>query len=109
MESNNFMIIKKENVFQKILKKLKTLFKKKEIDVIVERPNISTDSIEKEKFIDSLSVNVDFEIQSLKIKLDNGEIEAIDLTDEQIDKLQKIYDKEIAEKKLKLQNLKKSA
>lgn len=34
----------------------------------------------------------------LKIKLDNGEIKAIDLTDEQIDKLQEIYDKEIEKK-----------
>ena len=42
----------------------------------------------------------------LKIKLENGEVKAIDLTDEQIDELQKIYDKEIEEKKNKIKKLK---
>ncbi len=109
MNSNNSMIVRKENIFKKFFQKLKSLFIKEEINIIIPKSDVKRDTVKKEKFVNSIVVDVDFEIQALKVKLDNGEIKAIDLNDEQIDKLQAIYDKEIAEKKLKLQQLKKSA
>lgn len=63
----------------------------------------------KRDFLDSIRVEGDSEMVYLKIKLENGEIKAIDLTDEQIDELQEIYDKEIEEKKNKIKKLKSVA
>ena len=57
--------------------------------------------------MNSIKVQEDSGLIYLKMKLENNEIRAIDLTDEQIDKLQKIYDKEILEKQNKLNKLKK--
>ncbi len=99
-----------------MFEKLKSLFSENNDKNIVDtkqnsviEPKKSINSVAKDDFLNSLKVNVDLEIQTLKLKLDNGIINAIDLTDEQIDKLQEIYDKEIAEKKLKIQNLKRDA
>jgi hypothetical protein len=63
----------------------------------------------KDDFLNSLKVDVDYEIFTLKNKLEKEEIQVTDLNIEQIDKLQKIYDREIKEKLLKLKNLRKSA
>ncbi len=61
---------------------------------------------EKQKFLNSIKVQGDSEIIYLKMKLENNEIKATDLTDEQIAKLQKIYDREILEKQNKINRLK---
>lgn len=106
MKDNTALIVKKENIFQKIINKIKNrLYKNKEI--YNEKQIIVPKSIEesKKEFINNIKVTIDTEINMLKIKLDNGEIKAIDLTDEQIDKLQRIYDEEIENKKNKLQRM----
>lgn len=61
---------------------------------------------EKEKFLNSIKVQENSEIIYLKMKLENNEIKATDLTDEQIAKLQKIYGREILEKQNKINRLK---
>lgn len=106
MKDNTALIVKKENIFQKIINKIKNrLYKNKE--KINKEQIIIPKSIEelKKEFINNIKVTIDTKINTLKIKLDNGEIKAIDLTDEQIEKLQRIYDEEIEDKKNKLQKM----
>ena len=111
MNKNNSLEIKKEGFLSKIINKIKLLFGSKENDNLISivKENSKPEINLKERFAESLKVNVDLETLSLKMKLENNEIKAIDLTDEQIDKLQAIYDKEIQEKKNKLARLKQSA
>lgn len=90
--------------FHKLFNRFKEIFKKDTNTVMIPEKCLPEG---KTNFINSLKVSVDAELHSLKIKLYNGEIKAIDLTDEQIDKLQEIYDKEIEEKKKRLEELKK--
>ena len=68
--------------------------------------NNLNDYNKKNEFLNRIKVQVDSRSIYLKNKLDRGEIKAIDLTDEQIDELQKMYDKEITEKKRKIKRLK---
>lgn len=106
MKDNTALIVKKENIFQKIINKIKNrLYKNKE--KVNKEQIIIPKSIEesKKEFINNIKVTIDTEINMLKIKLDNGEIKAIDLTDEQIEKLQRIYDEEIENKKNKIQKM----
>lgn len=114
MDKNNSLEIKKEGFLKKIINKIKLLFGKKENDNFESNTNKVDQNKElksnlEDKFSQSLKVSVDLEIFSLKVKLENNEIRAIDLTDEQIDELQKIYDKEILEKQNKIKRLKETA
>ena len=114
-DSKNLMVVK-ESFFKKMLNKIKSLFKKEEfveetqIQEKVNVTNYQSETMNRNRdFLDSIRVVGNSEMVYLKIKLENGEVKAIDLTDEQIDELQKIYDKEIEEKKnkiLKLKNVK---
>lgn len=112
MEDKKDMIIFKESLFKRVLNKIKGIFGiKKEAGNIPEKVvpiNKFKESSEKQKndFINSIKVEEDSGIIYLKLKLENREIRAIDLTDEQIDELQEIYDKEIREKKEKIRRLK---
>ena len=111
---DKFLVTKKESFFKKVLKKIKYMFFKNKYESnLIEKENnfleldMEKKSASRGQFRNNLKADIDFEVQTLKVKLDNGEIEVIDLTDEQIDKLKKIYDREVAEKKLKLQRLRK--
>lgn len=112
--NNHFMIVKKESFFKKVLNKIKMFFKFETEDSFEIDNEIALKKDEKlmenttKNFLDNLKVQVDTQIYALKFKLENGEIRAIDLTDEQIDKLQKIYDEEIHVKKNRLATLKQS-
>lgn len=115
MKENNSLIIKKESWIKNIINKIKKVFFKNEKkDILTEKTrNIIIDEkseyYRKESFFKNIKVEIDTSIYALKIKLDNGEIKAIDLTDEQINKLQQLYDKEINEKKQRIKVLKQSA
>ncbi len=113
MNNNKSSMLLKESVLKKFLNKMKSLFKKEEIVEeikIREEINKNNDKSEttsrKREFFDSIRVEENSEMFYLKIKLENDEVKAIDLTDEQIDELQKIYDKEIEEKKNKIIKIK---
>ena len=113
MDNNKSLMIVKESFFKKFLNKIKGLFKKEEIiEEIKIQEEMDTNNYKSEttsrkrEFLDSIRVEENSEMIYLKIKLENGEVKAIDLTDEQIDELQKIYDKEIEEKKNKINKLK---
>ena len=116
MGNEKSLMVVKKSFFKKILNKIKSLFRKEEIigDIKfqeeVDTNNYKSETMSrKREFFDSIKVEENSEIFYLKIKLENGEVKAIDLTDEQIDELQKIYDKEIQEKKNKIKKLKKVA
>lgn len=116
MGNEKSLIVVKKSFLKKFLNKIKSLFRKEEIigDIKfqeeVDTNNYKSETMSrKREFFDSIKVEENSEIFYLKIKLENGEVKAIDLTDEQIDELQKIYDKEIQEKKNKIKKLKKVA
>ena len=116
MDNNKSLMVLKESFFKKIFNKIKNLLKKEEIIEETQIPeevmvnNYQSETMNRKRdFLDSIRVEGDSEMVYLKIKLENGEIKAIDLTDEQIDELQKIYDKEIEEKKSKIIKLKNIA
>lgn len=106
MEDNR-LIIANENIFQKIIKKIKKIFKKNKYNDV--NSTYMNGSIKKEdnetlknNFLNRIKAEEDNSLIYLKLKLENNEIKAIDLTDEQIDALQKIYDDEIKQKREKL-------
>ena len=95
----------KEKFLKGILSKIKNsnINRNEEKDVAC-KENLNNNIKSKKDFLNSIKVQEDSEIIYLKMKLENNEIRAIDLTDEQIAKLQKIYDKEILEKQNKIAN-----
>lgn len=116
MDNNKSLIPSKKNFFKKFLNKIKSFFENKklvknvEMQEKVEANEYKVERVDRKRdFLDSIKVEENSEIYYLKIKLESGEVKAIDLTDEQIDELQKIYDKEIEEKKNKINKLKNIA
>lgn len=103
MDKGKDLFVVKESFLSKLVKKIKNFFRKekleKEIDISKQRKKEI-----KEQFKNSIKTQSYNEILALKIKLEKGEIRAIDLTNEQIDELQSIYDKEIQEKRIRLNN-----
>lgn len=112
MNDNKSLIMIKENFFTRIINTIKKFFRRNKGKNIIENTMIEEKIIDdlrdnrKNEFFNSIKVQNDLGIIYLKIKLENNEIRAIDLTDEQIDQLQKIYDKEILEKQNKIKRLK---
>lgn len=114
--SNKDLILKKEGFFTKIINKIKCVLKKENkednIQKISQKEETSIkeynseNDVKKDEFLDNMKVEINSELITLKMKLDSGEIKGVDLTDEQIDELQKLYDKEIEEKKIKIKKLK---
>lgn len=116
MKENKSLAIVKENIFVKIFKKFKNIFIRNTIENNELSKNVNSDIVsnskvnmnqQKNEFLRNIKIKEDTGIIYLKIKLENNEIRAIDLTDEQIDKLQQIYDKEIQQKQNKINKLKK--
>lgn len=116
MSENKELIEKKESFFSKILNTIKSWFRKDkniqevklESKIEVESKN-ENETENKKEFLSNIKVEGNSELISLKIKLENGNIKAIDLTDKQIDQLQEIYDREIEEKREKIKKLKDAA
>ena len=115
MNENKSLIIVKESFFKKFINKIRNFFKGNTKEEIYEESIIENKKItpiqgrdnRKSEFLDKIKVQeVNSGIIALKIQLENGEVKAVDLTDEQIDELQEIYDKEIEEKEAKLKRLK---
>ena len=113
MNEKRDLIITKENFLIRIFKKIKSFFaknkssKENNIEEIPTNYNYQSKvNKRKEEFLNNIKIQEDSGIIYLKVKLENNEIRAIDLTDEQIDELQKIYDKEIMEKQNKIKQLK---
>jgi len=100
---NNNLITYKENIFTKISNFFKKLFFRKK--------EVSTESIDeafiynnqhKENFIENIAIKEDAEEKRLKIlqlQYDNGEIDEEDISEEDMDKLIEMYQKETEELK----------
>ena len=117
MDEDKKLVKANESIFKKVLDKIRNFFTKNnkyEIQTTnIDKLNLSNNYDKEEEnkknvFLNNIKVQEDMGIISLKIKLENNEIKAIDLTDEQIDKLQKIYDKEILEKQNKINRMKRN-
>lgn len=112
MEDKKNIIVFKESLFARILNKIKGVFGIKSNTIDIPKNNIPINNIKESSerpnnnFIPNLKVKNDSDIIYLKMKLDNHEIKAIDLTDEQLDKLLEIYTKELLEKREKIIRLK---
>lgn len=98
---NNKLISYKENVFTKILNFFKKLFfrKKKGTSKYIDEFHIYNNKC-KEDFIANILIKEDEEEKRLKIlqlQYDNGEIDEEDISDEDMDKLIEMYEKETEE------------
>lgn len=98
---NNKLISYKENIFTKILNFFKKLFfrKKKDTAKSIDETLIYNKQC-KENFIDNILIKEDEEekrLKMLQLQYDNEEIDEEDMSDEDIDKLCKLYKKETDE------------
>lgn len=107
MKESISLIVRKQGILEKIINKFKSFFHKETKEEVQIRDE-SKDMERKEEFMKSIKISIDTEISLLKLKLESGEIKAIELTNEQIEQLQKIYDEEILHKRRKLERLKKN-
>lgn len=109
MSDDKSIMLVKESFLKKIFNKIKKFFIKANKETyektITEKTQLNNND-RKNNFLNNIKIQENSDIIYLKIKLENGEIRAIDLNDEQIDELQKIYDKEILEKQEKIRKLK---
>lgn len=97
---NNNLILYKENIFTRISNFFKKLFlrKKKEAKIITEETIDNNQS--KENFIENIVIKQKEEekrLKTIKLQYDNGEIDEEDISDEYMDKLIKMYEKETEE------------
>ena len=98
---NNKLISYKENIFTKILNFFKKLFfrKKKDTAKSIDETLIYNKQC-KENFIDNILIKEDEEekrLKTIQLQFDNDEIYEEDISDEDIDKLCKLYEKETDE------------
>lgn len=112
MNENKGLIKTKESFFAKFIEKIKNIFAKNNSRVNEEKQpndmhNVQTKTNNtKSEFLNSIKIQENSGIIYLKMKLENNEIKAIDLTEQQINQLQEIYDEEILKKKNKINKLK---
>lgn len=98
---NNKLITYKENIFTKISNFLKKLFfrKKKDTTKTIDETR-SYNKQCKENFIENILIKEDEEerrLKKLQLQYDNGEIDEEDISEEDIDKIIKMYEKETEE------------
>ena len=98
---NNKLIPYKENIFTKISNFFKKLFsrKKENIEECVEE-NLIYNIQQKENFVENIVIKENEEekrLKELQLQYDNGEIDEDDISDEDIDKLIEMYEKETEE------------
>lgn len=98
---NNKLMPYKENIFTKISNFFKKLFfrKNKDISKSIDETLIYNKQC-KENFIDNILIKEDEEekrLKTIQLQYDNEEIDEEDMSDEDIDKLCKLYEKETDE------------
>ena len=113
---NNKLIKYKDNVFIKIFQFFKRIFSRKNIPIsenIIEKS--STDSKSKTDFLKNIQIQKNEEeirLKKLQLQYDNEEIDEDDLSEEEIEKLVVLYEKETEElntdterRKIHIQNM----
>lgn len=96
---NNNLIEYKENIFIRIINFLKKIFIKKQIVEVNDEEQINN-TLNKDSFMENLIIKENEEEKRLKriqLQYDKGEIDEEDISDEDIDKLIKMYEKETEE------------
>ena len=94
---NNELIIYKKNIFRKICDFFKKIFSKKEV---LQNEDIIVNNEKNDSFIKSTQIKENKEelrLLQLKQQYEQGEIDEEDISDEDIDKLCKLYEKETDE------------
>ena len=107
---NNKLIQYKENIFTKISKFFKKLFfREKNTNSKYEEDKNSYANYPKENFIENIQIKEDEEekrLKNLQLQYDNGEIDEEDISEEDIDKLCEMYEKETEELNNETQKIK---
>lgn len=99
-----------KSIFAKIKNLFKRILNRKEADINIEgNENCSVEVKENNEFKEYIKISENEESQLLELqrKYRNGEIAQDDLTNDQIDALCNLYDKQIAELKIAIENTKK--
>lgn len=94
---NNELIIYKKSIFRKIIDFFKNIFSKKEV---LKNEDIIVNNDKDDSFIKNIQIKENKEelrLLQLKQQYENGEIDEEDMSDEDIDKLCKLYEKETDE------------
>ncbi len=94
---NNELIIYKKSIFRKISDFFKKIFSKKEV---LQNEDIIVNNEKNDSFIKNIQIKENKEelrLLQLKQQYENGEIDEEDISDEDIDKLCKLYEKETDE------------
>lgn len=97
---NNKLIKYKENIFTKISNFFRKIFLKEKYYVNENRKKELAFNHYKEAFIDNIRVEENQEekrLKKLQLQYDNGDIKEDDISEEDIDKLIEMYEKEIKE------------
>lgn len=96
--------IKKETIFDRIKKWFKINFEKKQVEENLNEISNTIITSEKQKndFIEKIQINNDDKIILLQKRLKEGMIEISDLTENELEELIDLYEKQIQEKKDKL-------
>lgn len=97
-QEKNLIPKKEKNIFGKIKNWFKSLFSKKENNIQEEINEEEINIKENNQFKENIKIaeNEETELLELQRKFREGEIEEGDLTNEQIDSLCNLYDKQIA-------------
>lgn len=109
METNekSLKVINEGSIFYKIKSFFNRLFYcKSQISSKFEDNNTVLVSDKKEVFNESLKINIDTSIIDLQTQLKQGKIKMDDLSNEETDRLIKLYKQQINEKKVRLKEIK---
>lgn len=95
---NNKLITYKQSIFTKISNFFKKLFFKEKNEVLQESNEQTIQNKQpKEYFIENITIKADEEekrLKNLQLQYDNGEIDEEDISEEDMDKLIEMYEKE---------------
>ena len=98
---DNKLIPYKKNIFTKIINFFKNLFVRKEEIAMPDTDDKTVDIMaQREKFVRSIEIKEDEEdnrLKAIQLQYDNGEIDEDDISEEDIDKLVEMYEKETDE------------
>jgi len=102
--NSNLPVVKKESVFIKIKNWFKELFGMSEMLEEPMRGKMENNQkeIKRNNFIEEIKINGKNSILALQRKIENKEMEISNLTDEQLDEMIELYNKQIEEKKNEL-------
>lgn len=97
---NNKLILYKENIFTKISNFFKNLFFRKRQQLLEKTNYTPNEAPSKYAFLSNIKVEENSEekrLKALKLQYDNGQIDEEDITEEDMDKLIAMYEKETEE------------